>query len=148
MAPFSVAVSFYEPGKSHGNADCLSRILPQQDSEKTIVAAVKEMVDRDTIKQAQANDPLVAAAMHAVQQGSPLPRLHQNRGKFLISGGVLCQIFQESWQLLKLFFWPGYESAIEQWIKECVKRQQRNLIQKYHWVPLLLRTHSRRYHGT
>ena len=68
----------YKPGKSHGNADCLSRLPLQQDSEETIVAAVQEMVDHDTIKQAQANDPLVAAAMHAVQQGTPLPRQYQN----------------------------------------------------------------------
>lgn len=34
--------------------------------------------------------------MHAVQLRTPLPRPYQNHGKFLINGGILCQVFCES----------------------------------------------------
>ena len=33
-------------------------------------------------------------------------------------------------------FWPGYESAVEQWIKECVGCQQRNPPQPHPKAPL------------
>ena len=55
---------------------------------------MQQVVDHDTIKiQAQASDPLVAAAMHAVQLRTPLYRPYKNHGKFLINSGILCRIF-------------------------------------------------------
>ena len=71
-------------------------LSPLQDLEETIVPSVQEVVDHDTFKQAQASDPLLAAAMYEVQLGIRLPRPHQNHGKLLINGGIFCQTFCES----------------------------------------------------
>ena len=53
-------------------------------------------MDKETIKQAQENDPLIKAALSAIQSGNQLPRPLHNRDKFLIRDGILCRLFWES----------------------------------------------------
>ena len=84
----------YKPGKSHGNADAMSRRPPNE----SVVATVHQLeMDSDELRRAQLADGQLAPVMKALEELRPLPASSPpGLRKAIVQDGLLCRTFQPS----------------------------------------------------
>ena len=107
----------YKPGRSHGNADTMSR----RPSTVNVLAAIHQLdIDPDNMRRTQLADEQLAPVIKALEEGKPLPagsvpRLHRT----FIQNGVLCRKFKSS----SSFSMPKTQLVIPSHIKATVLQQ-------------------------
>ena len=161
----------YRSGKTHTNADALSRLPPTE----PIISVIQQQLGKDLgdLRSAQLADPDLAPIITALSSHSVLPsNIAPGLKNVFLSDGLLCRNFRQSSSsrahiqfilptslrravlqqlhdhsghlgihktmenVKQRFYWPGYESDIGMWIKECQQCQQRNPQQPRQNAPL------------
>ena len=145
----------YKPGKTHSNADAMSRI-PTQDN---CIVVVQDVCPLDKLQQEQAKDKQLQPLLVALEKQQPLPNsIAPGLKQAFLFNGVLCRHFGEASKVQTVlpealkhtvlehvhdkaghlginktmekvkerFYWPGYEEDIRSWVRECKQCQQRN----------------------
>ena len=96
----------YQSGKSHGNAEGMSRRQhPLNDTkqspvipEEVSINGIELMGNLDALRQEQANDTFIKGILQAIQNGEKLAPAIQRWGKYLLVDGVLCRQSRNSYK--------------------------------------------------
>ena len=161
----------YRSGKTHNNADALSR----RPATEPIISVIQQQLRKGLgdLQSAQSSDPDLAPIITALSLHNALPsNIAPGLKNVFLHDGLLCRNFRQSSSssnqiqfilptslkrtvlqqlhdhsghlgihktmenIKQRFYWPGYESDIEMWIRECRQCQQRNPQQSHQHAPL------------
>lgn len=145
----------YKPGRTHNNADALSRLPPVGDA----INVIQDVCPLNRMQQAQAVDKCLQPIITALKNHRSLPTsVAPGLRKVFLLDGTLCRHFGENSviqvivpdalkenvleqlhdraghlgrhktmeKVKQRFYWPGYEDDIKFWIQNCLQCQQRN----------------------